>query len=248
MPEQLLAVRGAHVRYGAVEALKGVDLDLFEGEAVAVLGANGAGKTTLLRSIMGLTKLSRGEITGPGGSRLDRLKAYRVGARGFALVPEGSGSFTRLTVEENITVGLVARGLSKGDIDERLDDVYGRFPVLQQRRKQKASTLSGGERQMLGLARALAIRPRALLLDEPSLGLAPLVVERVFDEVAKLVASGIGIVLVEQNAHKALEVASRGLVLERGFCRLTGSAAELASNPQVVDAYLGGAALAAGRS
>src|SRR5665811_437006 len=176
MTEKLLSIRQAHVNYGAVEALRGVDLDLYTDQAVAVLGANGAGKTTLVRTIMGLTKLVRGEVYGPGGERLDKLKPYEVAARGIALVPEGSGSFTRLTVEENLTVGLAARRLSPAEVSSRLDEVYERFPILADRRGQKASTLSGGERQMLGVGRALAVRPKVLLLDEPSLGLAPLIV------------------------------------------------------------------------
>ena len=247
MTATLLEVRDLRVAYDKVEAVSGVSLAVGEGQIVTVIGPNGAGKTTLLSAIMGVLP-STGAIVF-GGRRHEHAEIEEMVAAGMNLVPEKRELFAEMTVEDNLLLGAFdryRRGLR--DQDRTLDEVYALFPRLRERRAQLSGTLSGGERQMLGLARALAIRPRALLLDEPSLGLAPLVVERVFDEVAKLVASGIGIVLVEQNAHKALEVASRGLVLERGFCRLTGSAAELASNPQVVDAYLGGAALAAGRS
>jgi branched-chain amino acid transport system ATP-binding protein len=228
------------VRYGSVEALRGVDLELLPGQALAVLGANGAGKSTLVKTMMGLVRLTAGEVRGPDGERLDRLPPYEVAKRGIAMVPEGSGVFTRLTVEENLSLGLVARRLTAAEVTERLDEVFAHFPILGERRRLKASTLSGGERQMLGLGRALAIRPRALLLDEPSLGLAPLMIERVFAEIERLISTGIGIVLVEQNARQALRVSEHGIVLERGRISVTGSAAELANDPRVVEAYLGG--------
>jgi ABC-type branched-subunit amino acid transport system ATPase component len=237
--EYLLAVDAVNVRYGAVEALRRIDLTLSPGEAVAVLGANGAGKTTLLRAIMGLIRIASGTIMGPGGKRLDKLKSHAIAREGFCLVPEGGGVFPQLSVADNLAVGPAALGLSKRVQQQRYADVLERFPALRVRSNLRAGALSGGERQMLGIGRALMTGPRVLLLDEPSLGLAPLVVDLVFETIANLVHDGVSMLLIEQNAHRALEVTHRAMVLEHGDVRLTGESHRLIDEPQVVDAYLG---------
>ena len=240
----LLEVRDLSVAYGKVEAVHRVSLKVDEGSIVTVIGPNGAGKTTLLAAIMG-TLPARGDIR-YGGARIDALTVeQRVGA-GLVLVPERRELFGSMKVRDNLELGAFAR-IRRGDRDaaRALDDVYARFPRLRERRDQEAGTLSGGERQMLALGRALMARPRLLMLDEPSLGLAPLIVRDIFGIISALKASGVSILLVEQNARAALAIADYGYVLETGDVVVAGESAALAANPQVAATYLGQSAAAA---
>lgn len=239
MTDTVLSVDGLRVRYGAIKALDGVSFDVRRGEIFAVLGANGAGKTTLMRAIVGLTPIHAGTVCGEGGAVLSRMRPHRIAQAGFGVVPEGGGTFVNMTVVDNLLVGAMARRLPPAVRQERLTAVLDRFPILAERRTQKAGTLSGGERQLLGIARTLMVDCKVLLLDEPSLGLAPLVVKRVFDLLGELAAEGYTIVLVEQNARRAFELASDALVLERGHVRKQGRAADLAADDEVTDLYLG---------
>jgi len=240
----LLEVRDLSVAYGKVEAVHRVSLKVDEGSIVTVIGPNGAGKTTLLAAIMG-TLPARGDIR-YGGARIDALTVeQRVGA-GLVLVPERRELFGSMKVRDNLELGAFAR-IRRGDRDaaRALDDVYARFPRLRERRDQEAGTLSGGERQMLALGRALMARPRLLMLDEPSLGLAPLIVRDIFGIISALKASGVSILLVEQNARAALAIADYGYVLETGDVVVAGESAALTANPQVAATYLGQSAAAA---
>ncbi len=233
----MLSVEGLDVFYGGVQALRGVSLSVGAGELVAVIGANGAGKTTLLRAISGVVQLRRGRIELDGRS-LRGLAPHQITRLGVAHAPEGRQIFPRLTVLDNLRLGAYARG--DGQVREDLDRVFSYFPVLAARRRQVAGTLSGGEQQMLAIGRALMSRPRLLLLDEPSLGLAPLLVRTIFTVIERIRADGRAILLVEQNARMALSIADRAYVMETGRVVLTGSAAELAASPEVKVAYLGG--------
>jgi len=233
----LLEVRDLEAGYGPIRALDRVSLDVDDGELVALIGANGAGKTTLLMAISGVVPPRGGSLRFAGGG-LGGLRPHEVMRLGVGHAPEGRRIFPRLTVRENLELGgftQTDRGRLKRDIDE----ACGLFPVLGERMDQLGGTLSGGEQQMLAIARALVGHPRLLLLDEPSLGLAPLIVARVFEVIASLSARGIGVLLIEQNARAALKLASRGYVLETGRITLTGSGAELAADRRVRDAYLG---------
>ena len=234
----LLDVKELSVSYGKVEAVHKVSLKVDEGGIVTVIGPNGAGKTTLLAAIMG-TLAAKGDIRYAGEPVGSLSVEQRVGT-GLVLVPEKRDLFASMTVADNLELGAFARA-RRGDRDiaQSQDDVYARFPRLRERRDQLAGTLSGGERQMLALGRALMSRPKLLMLDEPSLGLAPLVVREIFNIVSALKATGVSILLVEQNARAALQVADYGYVLETGEIALEGAAAELASNPRVIDSYLG---------
>ena len=234
----LLEVRDLHVAYGKVEAVHGVSLKVDEGRIVTVIGPNGAGKTTLLGAIMGLLP-SRGAITLYGAAAARTPVEQRV-AQGLSLVPERRELFGTMTVADNLALGAFARYRS-GDraIAATRDEVYQRFPRLGERRGQLAATLSGGERQMLALGRALMARPRLLMLDEPSLGLAPLIVREIFSIISALKASGVSILLVEQNARAALQIADHGYVLETGEVVFDGDSAGLAENPRVAATYLG---------
>jgi len=238
---RLLDVRNLSVAYGKVEAIRRISLAVEEGSIVTVIGPNGAGKTTLLQAIMGLLP-SHGEIEYRGESVQNLTVEERVAA-GLVLVPEKRELFGSMKVADNLELGAFAR-LSRGERDalRSLDDVYARFPRLRERRAQEAGTLSGGERQMLALGRALMARPRLLMLDEPSLGLAPLIVRDIFGIVAALKKAGVSILLIEQNARAALQVADYGYVLETGDCVIEGPSAELAANPRVAATYLGQAA------
>jgi branched-chain amino acid transport system ATP-binding protein len=236
---RLLEVRDLRVAYGKVEVLHGVDLDVDAGSIVTVIGPNGAGKTTLLAAIMGLLP-SRGSLRCDGRD----IRALPVEARvadGMALVPERRELFGELAVEDNLRLGAFQR-VQRGErgADSDFGDVYARFPRLRERRAQLAATLSGGERQMLALGRALMAKPKLLLLDEPSLGLAPRIVREILHIVADLRATGVAILLVEQNARAALQIADRGYVLETGEVVLAGSSAHLAADSRVIDSYLGG--------
>jgi branched-chain amino acid transport system ATP-binding protein len=234
----LLSVRDLSVSYGPIEAVSGVSLDVPEGHIATVIGPNGAGKTTLLSALMGILP-SRGAITVDGVETSSPTIARMIAA-GIALVPEQRALFATMTVEDNLVLGGFRRHRDPHyDADETLRDVYGRFPRLWERHRQLAGTLSGGERQMLALGRALMGKPRLLMLDEPSLGLAPLVVRDVFQIIAELKRTGVSILLVEQNARAALKVADHAYVLELGRVAMEGPAAELADDPRIVAAYLG---------
>ncbi len=233
----MLRLDDVHVAYGEIPALKGVALDVRQGEIVALLGNNGAGKTTTLRTISGLLVPSRGVLT-LDGAPLGGVAPHDVVRRGIAHVPEGRRIFNRLTVRENLLMGAYIRH-DVAAIAGDLERVFALFPRLSERVAQTAGTLSGGEQQMLAIGRALMARPRLLLLDEPSMGLAPVLVEQIFDTVRDINRQGTTILLVEQNAAMALAVAQRGYVIETGAIVLSGTAAELADNPEVRRAYLG---------
>ena len=237
----LLEVRDLRVAYGKVEAIHHISLKVEEGSIVTVIGPNGAGKTTLLGAIMG-TLASRGDIV-YRGEHVGRLSVEQRVGRGMILVPEKRDLFGAMKVEDNLELGAFAR-LRQGDRNalRTIAEVYERFPRLRERKAQEAGTLSGGERQMLALGRALMGKPRLLMLDEPSLGLAPLIVRDIFTIVSALKASGVSILLVEQNARAALQVADYGYVLETGECVIEGPSADLAANPRVAATYLGQAA------
>jgi branched-chain amino acid transport system ATP-binding protein len=234
----MLRIDDLAVYYGGIQALKEVSLRLEPGELLAIIGANGAGKTTLLRTLSGVLRARSGSIRFEG-RELTRLSPYDIVGLGIAHSPEGRQLFGGLTVLENLKLGAVQRN-DRAAIEQDLERVFDLFPVLKERRAQRAGTLSGGEQQMLAIGRALMARPRLLLLDEPSLGLAPLLVERIFGVISRLKAEHVTLLLVEQNARMALEVADRAYVMETGRIKLTGSAAELAANPEVERAYLGG--------
>jgi branched-chain amino acid transport system ATP-binding protein len=232
----VLTVEALDVYYGEIHALKGVDLEVRQGEIVSILGNNGAGKTTTLKTISGLLSPRRGRVT-LEGRPLSGVPAHEVVRRGIAHVPEGRRIFNRLSVRENLMMGAYPR--RDADIPADLERALALFPVLRERLRQVAGTLSGGEQQMLAIGRALMARPRLLLLDEPSMGLSPVLVERIFDTVVDINRQGTTILLVEQNAAMALAIAHRGYVLETGHVALSGTAEELAENPQVRRAYLG---------
>jgi branched-chain amino acid transport system ATP-binding protein len=225
------------VRYGAIEAVKGIALNVGEKEIVTLVGANGAGKSTTLRAISGLIRPAAGSIRFQG-EQIDGLPAHRIARAGIGHAPEGRRVFARLTVRENLEMGAFARGKNV-ELTPDFDRVYGLFPILKERERQAAGTLSGGQQQMLAIARALMGRPKVLLLDEPSMGLAPLVVERIFEVIAEINRQGMAVLLVEQNAQMALAVASRGYVLESGEIVLADTGQALLGNPQVRKAYLG---------
>jgi branched-chain amino acid transport system ATP-binding protein len=232
----VLAVRDLRAGYGRIAVLDGVSLDVPEGAIVALLGANGAGKTTTLRVITGLLPALAGTVTFQGG-RLTGLRADRIVRRGVSMVPEARELFLEMTVQENLELGAFTR--RDGAVARDHEMVFELFPRLRERRQQVAGTLSGGEQQMLAIARALMARPRLLLLDEPSLGLAPAVVDEIFDRIEAINRDGTTILLVEQNAQMALDIAHHGYVLETGKVVLAGRAAELAGNAMVQESYLG---------
>jgi len=235
--EVLLKVQGLDVFYGAVHALKGVDLEVRKGEVVTLIGANGAGKSTLLRTISGLVRPRAGSMTFDGQD-LARLAPCKVVSAGISHSPEGRAVFANLTVEDNLVLGAYLRKDSA--VANDMDRMFGIFPRLKERRRQNSGTLSGGEQQMLAIARALMSRPRLLLLDEPSLGLAPLLVRDIFKTIVDINREGTTILLVEQNANQALHVAHRGYVLETGHVTLSDTGPNLLANPAVKEAYLGG--------
>jgi len=236
----LLALRKLRVAYGGIQAVKGIDLDVAPGELVCLIGANGAGKTTTLKGITGLQPIKSGSIH-YAGEDITGAPAFQLVRKGLAMVPEGRGVFGALTIEENLAMGAYARN-DRAAIRSDVDRVFELFPRLKERHRQTAGTLSGGEQQMLAMARALMSRPKLLLLDEPSMGLAPLMVQKVFETVLAISGEGVTILLIEQNAKLALEVASRGYVMESGEITLTGEAKTLLSDPKVRAAYLGEAA------
>jgi branched-chain amino acid transport system ATP-binding protein len=233
----LLEVRGLEVAYGGIKAVKGVDFQVAEGELVTLIGANGAGKTTTLKALAGLIRPAAGRIH-YNGRDITARPAFELVRQGLALVPEGRGVFGRLTVEENLEMGAYSRR-DRARIAADLDRVYGLLPRLAERRRQHGGTLSGGEQQMLAIGRALMSRPRMLLLDEPSMGLAPQMVLKIFETIRTIAAEGVTLLLVEQNAKLALETCHRGYVMESGLIALADRAPDLLANPQVRQAYLG---------
>ena len=233
----LLALEGLQVSYGGIRAVKGIDLTVEPGELVCLIGANGAGKTTTLKAITGLVHPSAGRVV-YGGEDIAGRKTHDIARRGLALVPEGRGVFPQLTIGENLAMGAFSRD-DKPAVAADTERIFALFPRLKERAKQTAGTLSGGEQQMLAIARALMSRPRLLLLDEPSMGLAPLMVEKIFEVIRGVSADGVTLLLVEQNARLALEASHRGYVLEGGVVSLSGPAQALLGNPQVRQAYLG---------
>ena len=232
----LLEIRDLHSGYGQSEVLHGVDVSVDEGDIVTLIGANGAGKTTLLKTVSGLVRSTRGTIT-LGAEDIARLAPHRIVARGVSQVAEGRAMLKRMTVLENMRVGAHIR--RDGEVEKDIKAMLAKFPILQERRHQLAGLLSGGEQQMLAIARALMARPRLLLLDEPSLGLAPMVVTEIFRTLRDLKEEGKTIFLIEQNARRALQLADRGYVLERGVIALEGTGNELLDDPKVQHTYLG---------
>lgn len=233
----MLEVNDIHTYYGNIHALKGISLKVEEGEIVSLIGGNGAGKTTTLRSISGLLKPRQGNIT-LNDEEISNIPAHDLVFKGISMVPEGRGVFARLTVAENLDLGAFTRS-DKAAIQQDLERVYALFPRLKERSSQVAGTLSGGEQQMLATGRALMARPRLLLMDEPSMGLAPILVEDIFDTIKQINAEGTTVLLVEQNATMALGIAHRGYVLQTGQIVLSDSAANLQKNEMVQKAYLG---------
>jgi branched-chain amino acid transport system ATP-binding protein len=233
----LLSVEDIHTFYGSIEALKGISLEVHEGEIVTLIGSNGAGKSTTLRSVSGIVPPRTGRIMF-GGQEIQTLAGHEVAEIGIAHSPEGRRIFPRMTVLENLEMGAFTRS-DQAAIREDIDRVYSLFPRLKERERQKGGTMSGGEQQMLAIGRALMARPRLLLLDEPSMGIAPILVERIYETIAEINQQGTTILLVEQNANFALGVSKRGYVLETGKVALSNDSAKLREDPEVQRAYLG---------
>lgn len=236
----LLSVRGLSVSFGGIEAVRGIDIDVYPGELVTLVGANGAGKTTTLKAITGTLQSARtsGQISYQG-RRIDQQAAHALLPQGLSMVPEGRGVFSRMTIRENLLMGSYIRD-DHAKIEEDIAHWFGIFPRLKERESQLAGTLSGGEQQMLAIARALMSRPKLLLLDEPSMGLAPIMVEKIFAVIRQIASEGVTILLVEQNVRQALSVATRGYVMESGRIVLCDTAACLMQDARVTEAYLGG--------
>jgi branched-chain amino acid transport system ATP-binding protein len=236
MSAPLLSLRQLSVAYGGIHAVKDLNLSLNEGELVSLIGANGAGKTTTLKAICGLLAPQSGEVL-YRGRNLKGQGAWDLVAQGLVMVPEGRGIFTRMTIDENLRMGAYLR--DDADVNADMESVYQRFPRLKERHRQLAGTLSGGEQQMLAMGRALLARPKLLLLDEPSMGLAPLMVDKIFEVITDIAKQGVTVLLVEQNAHRALQIAQRAYVMDSGELVLEGPAQSLLNDPQVQAAYLG---------
>ncbi len=236
MANTLLEVSGLKVAYGGIQAVKGVSFEVKEGELVSLIGANGAGKTTTLKAVTGLQPAAAGEIKFMGRS-LKGQGAWDLVKQGLVMVPEGRGTFTRMTITENLQMGAFVR--NDNEIEADIDKVFGIFPRLKERRNQLAGTMSGGEQQMLAMGRALMARPKVLLLDEPSMGLSPIMVDKIFEVVADIHSRGTTILLVEQNASRALALANRGYVMDSGEVTMAGDAKSLLADPKVRAAYLG---------
>jgi branched-chain amino acid transport system ATP-binding protein len=236
MPPPLLKVSGLNVAYGGIQAVKGVSFEVRQGELVSLIGANGAGKTTTLKAVTGLQSPSAGDIEFLGAS-IKGQGAWDLVRQGLVMVPEGRGTFARMTIHENLLMGAFIR--DDADIESDMDKVFTIFPRLKERRSQLAGTMSGGEQQMLAMGRALMARPKLLLLDEPSMGLSPIMVDKIFEVVDDIHRQGVTVLLVEQNASRALQLASRGYVLESGEVTMTGDAKVLLNDPKVRAAYLG---------
>ncbi|TSE26195.1 High-affinity branched-chain amino acid transport ATP-binding protein LivF [Tepidimonas sediminis] len=243
MANTLLKVTGLKVSYGGIKAVKGIDLEVREGELVTLIGSNGAGKTTTMKAITGMLLAEAGEIV-YHGQPIRGVGSWDLVKRGLAMVPEGRGVFTRMTIVENLLMGAYVR-TDKAEIQRDIERMFALFPRLKERKDQLAGTMSGGEQQMLAMARALMSRPRLLLLDEPSMGLSPIMVDKIFEVVRDVHAQGMTILLVEQNARRALQVADRGYVMDSGEIIMHGEAKAMLDDPKVRAAYLGEAAAAA---
>jgi branched-chain amino acid transport system ATP-binding protein len=237
MSETLLKVAGLKVAYGGIQAVKGVDLEVKEGELVTLIGSNGAGKTTTMKAITGILPMNEGEIEYLGRS-IRGKGAWDLVKEGLAMVPEGRGVFTRMSIGENLQMGAHIR-TDKAGVASDLEKVFTIFPRLKERKDQLAGTLSGGEQQMLAMGRALMSRPRVLLMDEPSMGLSPIMVDKIFEVVREVYAQGVTVLLVEQNASRALQLADRGYVMESGVITMAGEAKQMLRDPKVRAAYLG---------
>jgi branched-chain amino acid transport system ATP-binding protein len=237
MTNVLLKVKGLKVAYGGIQAVKGVDFEVREGELVSLIGSNGAGKTTTMKAITGSLPISDGDIEYLGKS-IRGQGPWDLVQQGLAMVPEGRGIFTRMTILENLQMGAYIRN-DKVEIAADIDKVFGIFPRLKERRDQLGGTLSGGEQQMLAMGRALISRPKVLLLDEPSMGLSPIMVDKIFEVVREVYAQGVTVLLVEQNASRALAIADRGYVMDSGLITMTGEGKTMLSDPKVRAAYLG---------
>lgn len=237
MSDMLLDIRDLRVRYGAIEAVKGIDLHVNAGERVTLIGANGAGKTSTLKALAGLLPMASGDIRFDGHS-IRAVPAHRLPRQGVSLVPEGRGIFARMSVLENLQAGAYLRR-DREQVDEDMEGLFEHFPRLRERLGQSAGLLSGGEQQMLALARALLSRPRLLILDEPSMGLAPIMVEKIFAVIDAVCQAGMTLLLVEQNARLALQVTDRAYVMDSGRIHLTGNSAALLDDPGIREAYLG---------
>jgi len=233
----LLKVSNLKVSYGGIQAVKGVDFEVHEGELVSLIGSNGAGKTTTMKAITGTLPINAGDIEYLGRS-IKGQGPWDLVKQGLAMVPEGRGVFTRMTIIENLQMGAYIRD-DKAEIDADIDKMFAIFPRLKERRDQLAGTMSGGEQQMLAMGRALMSRPKVLLMDEPSMGLSPIMVDKIFEVVQDVFAQGVTILLVEQNASRALSIASRGYVMESGIITMTGEAKQMLNDPKVRAAYLG---------
>jgi branched-chain amino acid transport system ATP-binding protein len=233
----LLSVKDVKVAYGGIQAVKGVSLEVRAGELVSLIGSNGAGKTTTMKAITGLLPLGGGHIQ-LAGKTIDGQGPWDLVQQGLAMVPEGRGVFTRMTIVENLQMGAYIRD-DNDAIAEDIERVFTTFPRLKERRDQLAGTMSGGEQQMLAMGRALMSRPKVLLLDEPSMGLSPIMVDKIFEVIQDVSAQGVTILLVEQNASRALQIADRGYVMESGLITLSGDAHEMLHDPKVREAYLG---------
>jgi branched-chain amino acid transport system ATP-binding protein len=235
--QSVLRVAGLKVSYGGIQAVKGVDLEVGEGELVALIGANGAGKTTTLKAITGSLGWAAGDVSYMGQS-IRGLSSFQLVGKGLAMVPEGRGVFARMTITENLQMGAYLRN-DKGGISNDIDKMFGIFPRLKERAEQLAGTMSGGEQQMLAMARALMSQPKLLLLDEPSMGLSPIMVDKIFEVIRNVSAQRTTILLVEQNARLALQAANRAYVMDSGLITMTGDAKNLLNDPRVRAAYLG---------
>ena len=233
----LLQVKGLKVAYGGIQAVKGVDFEVREGELVSLIGSNGAGKTTTMKAITGTLPINDGDIEYLGRSIKGR-GAWDLVKEGLVMIPEGRGVFTRMTITENLQMGAFIRN-DKAGIEEDIDRMFELFPRLKERRNQLAGTMSGGEQQMLAMARGLMSQPKVLLLDEPSMGLSPIMVDKIFEVVEDVHKQGVTMLLVEQNASRALSIADRGYVMESGLVTMTGEARQMLSDPKVRAAYLG---------
>lgn len=233
----LLELKDLKVSYGGIKAVKGIDLVVNEGELVCLIGANGAGKTTTLKAICGLIKVADGRVLYQGNN-ISGTRSFQLVRRGLAMVPEGRGIFGQLTIEENLAMGAYTRS-DRDAVKADTEKVFELFPRLRERRKQPAGTLSGGEQQMLAMGRAILSKPTLLLLDEPSMGLAPMMVKKVFETVCAISAQGVTILLIEQNAKVALQISNRGYVMESGSITVSGEAKQLLNDPKVREAYLG---------
>ncbi len=237
MANTLLKVSGLKVAYGGIQAVKGVDFEVREGELVTLIGSNGAGKTTTMKAITGTLAPQEGSIEFMG-KNIKGLGAWDLVKQGLCMVPEGRGVFTRMSITENLLMGAYVRN-DKADVDADVEKVFGIFPRLKERKDQLAGTMSGGEQQMLAMGRALMSRPKVLLLDEPSMGLSPIMVDKIFEVVKDVSAQGVTVLLVEQNASRALGIANRGYVMDTGTITMSGEAKGLLSDPKVRAAYLG---------